>query len=284
MLYFKAVSAYKCGKIDEAERALSDLCDIYPDAEVAKYYLRAIRNYQEGVGAKPELIYFYHLPQEERESRCRLLLRISEASKDEAQIFGVLALRDGYFHWCFDEMDGADHDLQHLALIAAVRARADEFLYGVMLDPDVLDVLKIEALRLLYERNENLELGIVLCNIYRKAYIQRIKIGRKKRKAFIGAYARIASKFVLLNEEYGDKMKYAAETLYRALEKYESLDLIDNTDDCACAIFVMAGLKELGSDMHTVARAFDASPERVGVLLSVVLSDQYETEETEKKE
>lgn len=284
MLYFKAVSAYKCGKIEEAERALSDLCDIYPDAEVAKYYLRAIRNYKEGVGAKPELIYFYHLPQEERESRCRLLLRISEASKDEAQIFGVLALRDGYFHWCFDEMDGADHDLQHLALIAAVRARADEFLYGVMLDPDVLDVLKIEALRLLYERNENLELGIVLCNIYRKAYIQRIKIGRKKRKAFIGAYARIASKFVLLNEEYGDKMKYAAETLYRALEKYESLDLIDNTDDCACAIFVMAGLKELGSDMHTVARAFDASPERVGVLLSVVLSDQYETEETEKKE
>ena len=284
MLYFKAVSAYKCGKIDEAERALSDLCDIYPDAEVSKYYLKAIRNYKDGLIEKPELLYFYHLPQEERESRCRTLIRISEASKDEALIFGAIALRDGYFHWCFDEMDGADHDLQHLALVTAVHARVDTFLYKVFLDPDVLDVLKIEVLRLLYERNENVEFGIVLCNIYRKAYLQRIKIGRKKRKRFIEAYARIASKFVLLDEEYGDKMKYAAETLYRALEKYESLDLIDNIDDCACAIFVMAGLKELGSDMHTVARAFDASPERVGVLLSVVLSDRYETEETEKKE
>lgn len=284
MLYFKAVSAYKCGKIDEAERALSDLCDIYPDAEVSKYYLKAIRNYKDGLIEKPELLYFYHLPQEERESRCRTLIRISEASKDEALIFGALALRDGYFHWCFDEMDGADHDLQHLALVTAIHARVDSFLYKVFLDPDVLDVLKIEALRLLYERNENVEFGIVLCNIYRKEYLQRIKIGRKKRKRFIEAYARIASKFVLLDEEYGDKMKYAAETLYRALEKYESLDLIDNIDDCACAIFVMAGLKELGSDMHTVARAFDASPERVGVLLSVVLSDRYETEETEKKE
>lgn len=284
MLYFKAVSAYKCGKIDEAERALCDLCDIYPDAEVSKYYLKAIRNYKDGLIEKPELLYFYHLPQEERESRCRTLIRISESSKDEALIFGAIALRDGYFHWCFDEMDGADHDLQHLALVTAIHARVDSFLYKVFLDPDVLDVLKIEALRLLYERNENVEFGIVLCNIYRKAYLQRIKIGRKKRKRFIEAYARIASKFVLLDEEYGDKMKYAAETLYRALEKYESLDLIDNIDDCACAIFVMAGLKELGSDMHTVARAFDASPERVGVLLSVVLSDRYETEETEKKE
>jgi len=287
MLYFKAVSAYKCDKIDEAEDALAELCVICPEAEVAKYYLKAIRNYKEGVAPKPELIYFYHLPQEERESRCRSLIRISESPKDEAQIFGLIALHDGYFHWCFDEMDGADHDLQHLGLIAAVHVRADEFLRCVFLDPAILDVLKIETMRLLYERNEDLEFGIVLCNIYRKAYMQRIKIGRKKRKRFIGAYARIASKFVLLDESYGDKIKFAAETLYRALEKYDSLDLIDNMDDCACAIFVMAGLKELGSDMHNVAKAFDADPARVGVLLSVVVSDKYDmenkTEETEKK-
>ena len=32
MLYFKAVSAYKCGKLDEAEQVFSLLCDLYPDA------------------------------------------------------------------------------------------------------------------------------------------------------------------------------------------------------------------------------------------------------------
>ena len=39
--YFKAVSAYKSGKYEEAERTLDMLCSIYPDAEVAKYYLTA---------------------------------------------------------------------------------------------------------------------------------------------------------------------------------------------------------------------------------------------------
>ena len=37
ILYFKGVSAYKCGLLDEAEKTLETLCSIYPDAEVAKY-------------------------------------------------------------------------------------------------------------------------------------------------------------------------------------------------------------------------------------------------------
>ncbi len=284
MLYFKAVSAYKCEKIEQAECTLCDLCDIYPDAEVAKYYLRAIREYKSGIAAKPEMTYFYHLPQEERESRCRALIQMTQCPKDEAQLFGIIALHDGYFHWCFDEMDGADHDLQHLSLTAAVHVGADDFLRNVLLDADVLDVLKIETLRMLYERNEENEFGVVLCNIYRKAYIRRIRIGRKRRKRFIGAYARIASKFALLDEEYGEKICSAAETLYRALEKYESLDLADDTDDCSCAIFVLSGLKELGKDMQNVADVFGANAAKVGVLLSVVLSAEHGVEFPEKKE
>jgi tetratricopeptide (TPR) repeat protein len=48
MLYFKAVSAYKCGYLQESEDTLDTLCTVYPDAEVAKYYLRALREYREG--------------------------------------------------------------------------------------------------------------------------------------------------------------------------------------------------------------------------------------------
>lgn len=275
MLYFKGVSAYKSGHIQEAEEAFSTLCTVYPDAEVAKYYLNALREYLAAPESEPpKLIYFYHLPQEERESRCRTLIHMGSCPKDEAMLFGALALHDGYFRWCFDEMDGNDHDLQYLGLVTAAHVHADDFLRDILLDYEVLDVLKVETLRMLLERNEEMSLGIVLYNIYRKITLEKIKIGRKKRKRFIQAYAKVASKFVILHETYGRRVKKAAEKLYRALEKYEALDLIDSVDDCACAIFLNAGLKELGSDTTAIARAFDANVTKVSVLLTMLLSDE----------
>lgn len=284
MLYFKAVAAYKSGRIDEAELAFDTLCTVYPDAEVAKYYLKAIRAYKdEKANAKdgqeivpPELIYFYHLPQEEREHRCASMLKIGSCPKDEAQIFGLLALHDGYFHWCFDEMDGGDHDLQYLGLVTAAHVRADEFLQEVLLDFEVADVLKVEVLRMLIERNEDIEVGLVLCNIYRRVPVYKIKIGRKRRKKFIEAYAKIASKFIVIKEAYAEKIALAAESLYRALEKQNALDLIENSDDCACAIFMMSGVRELGNDMQRVCSAFDANPAKVQVLLSYVTATRYD--------
>ena len=291
MLYFKAVSAYKSGRIDEAERALDVLCTVYPDAEVAKYYLKALRAYkEEKENAKdgqevvpPELIYFYHLPQEEREHRCASMLKIGSCPKDEAQIFGLLALHDGYFHWCFDEMDGGDHDLQYLGLVTAAHVRADEFLQEVLLDFEVADVLKVEVLRMLIERNEDIEVGLVLYNIYRRVPVYRIKIGRKRRKKFIEGYAKIASKFIVIKDAYAEKIALAAESLYRALEKADALDLIENSDDCACAIFLMSGVKELGNDMQRIASAFDANLAKVQVLLSYAVSARYGEEKEEKE-
>lgn len=282
-LYFKGVAAYKCGRLDEAERTLDDLCTIYPDAEVAKYYLRELRAYRENDEpiSVPEWTYFYHLPQEERENRCQTLLRIGAATKEEAELFGTIALAEGYFSWCFDEMDGADHDLQYLALTTAVHARADEFVRDVLLDYEVLDALKVETLRLLMERNEDMELGLVLCSIYREVFLPRIRIGRKRRKKFLGGYAKVASKFVILSEEHGDKLCEAAEELYEALEAANALDLVDNEDDCACAIFLLSGLTELGNDHEKIAFSFDANLAKARVLLSYAVSERYGVGEEE---
>ena len=283
MLYFKAVSAYKCGHIEDAERTLDELCSIYPDAEVAKYYLKAIRNYRDGSEPAPELIYFYHLPQEEREHRCQSLLQIGKMPKDEAQLFGLLALHDGYFAWCFDEMDGGDHDLQYLGLVTAVHVRADEFIQDVLLDYEVADVLKVETVRLLLERNEEAEFGIVLCNIYKRVFLPRVSIGRKRHRKFVEAYAKLASKFLMINDNYGDKIRLATETLYTALSEYNSLDLVDNTDDLACAIFIISGLKELGNNPATIAAAFDANVAKVQVLLSAAVSREHGIAKTEEE-
>lgn len=284
ILYFKGVSAYKSGKLEVAIDALETLCAIYPDAEVAKYYLNALRTYKMEGGDAPELIYFYHLPQEEREHRCSLLIHMGKCAKDEAELFALLALHDGYFGWCFDEMDGGDHELQYLGLMTAARVNADEFIRDVMLDYEVLDVLKLETLRMLIERNEEMELGIVLCSIYKRLSLPRISIGRKRRKKFIEAFAKVTSKFIVIKESYGEKLKRAAETLYRALERYDSLDLINNADDCACAIYMLAGLKELGNNPAVIAAAFEANADRVKVILSAAVSDAFDVKKEDGDE
>lgn len=275
VMYFKGVSAYKSGHIKESLDTFSRLCTIYPDAGVAKYYWQELRRYDEEGGEPPELIYFYHLPQAEREHRCSMLIQVSEASKEDALLYGLLVLYDGFLDWCFDEMDGEDKELQFLGLVAATHARADEFVQNKLLDPEVADVLKLETLRLLYERNEDAGYGLVLCNIYKRVTVHRITLGRKRRKKFLEGYAKVASKFVALRDEYGIKMKRAAETLYNALAEYGSLDLIESADDCACAIYMLTGLKELGNNPVSIAAAFDANADRVKVLLTAAISSQY---------
>ena len=190
---------------------------------------------------------------------------------------------------CFDEMDGGDHDLQYLGLVTAIHVRADEFVREVLLDYEVLDVLKVEGLRLLLERNEDMDVGVVLYSIYRRVPLYRIRIGRKRHRKFVEGYAKVASKFAIIQDSYGEKLADAAEELYRSLEFYNSLDLIDNTDDCACAIFLTAGLKELGQDVNFIASAFDADAAKARVLTSYVLSARAELEkgsfaETKKQE
>ena len=283
MLYFRAVAAFKCGKYAEAEKALDTLCCVYPDAEVAKYYLQALRAYREnkeqGVADEenplPEISYFYQLPPSAREERLNALLRVNSCAKDEAKMFGVLVLHDGYLHWCFDEMDGAERELQFLSLLTANHIRADEFIRDVLLDFEVADVLKLETLRMLTERNENMDIGLVLCNVYRRVYLRKIKMGNKCRKKFLQAFAKVFSKIILIQEMGGNKLRLAAENLYRGLEANNAFDMLDSTDDCACAIYLMSGLRVLGRDFSRIADVFDANLAKAQALATYGISYRY---------
>ena len=274
MLYFKAVSAYKCGKFAEAEQVLSLLCDLYPDAEVAKYYLKLLRLRDENPGTMEEPSYFYHLPQAERDARCKSLLHISKCPKDEAQLFALIALHDGYFQWCFDEMDGEDHDLQYLALVTAEHVYADAFIREAMLDPEVLDALKIETLRLLYTRNEDMEIGMVLCNMYRKLLIRKIRLGRKKRKKFLDGYAGFCARFIVVNPDYGRRMQATAQEAYKALEEKDKLEVIEDSNDVICALYMLCNFKEFGRDLSTICTALDGNEERVQKIIDAIMQKE----------
>ena len=276
MLYFKAVSAFQCGLVEEAEKSLHALCTLYPDSEVGKYYLRALKNREEE--PLPEFTYFYHVPEQERESRCQSLMHMLECPKEEAQLFGLIALHDGYFRWCFDEMDGADHELQFLGLAAAVHVHADEFIREILLDIEIADVLKLETLRMLYARNEDMQIGVVLYDVYHPLQILKIQIGRKRRKRFIESYAKVASKFSIVNDDYGKKIKKAAEKLYRDLEENGGLELVDGAEECACAIFFYSKINQITKNREEMAQIFGADLEKVNRLLSIARGEE-QTEE-----
>lgn len=276
-LYFKAVSAYKCGKKEEAERTLDLLCTIYPDAEVAKFYLHALRNDEE-----VDFDYFYRVPQDERNLRTKALLMTTSASKDEAAITSIFAREKGAYAWAFDEMDGNDVELQYLALVAAVRAEEDDFVRDVLLDYEVSDMLKIETMCLLYERNREDEVGFVMCNVYRKVHLLPVRLGRKRRKIFIEGYAKVASKFGIASDECGERVVAATETLYRTLEANGCLETVKNADDCACAVFLTSGIKDVRGEATQIATLFGADIQGVQAILTAALG-KGEPQETEKE-
>ena len=280
MLYFKGVSAYRSGKLAQAEEAFFKLCSLYPDAAVGKYFLRKIR--REIAGEEKdgeEIAYFYRLPQEERERRCRELVAVGKLPALEAELLSEDEGLKEALEWCFDEMDGMDEDLQYVATVVAAKVRADEFLREKLLDQEVSDLLKIEGIRMMLERNEESRVGIVLYNIYRGVRLRRIQIGRKKRKKFIAAYAQVAAKFAIISPAHGVKIQRAAEKLYRMLETLELLEIAEKEDDIACAIYLLSGLSELGRDLTAVSKAFAADAETVRLL--VACSNGYTEEEKE---
>ena len=268
MLYFKAVAAAKSGKLEAAEHALDKFCTLYPDAAVGKYYLRAVREILSGgEDVTDSFTYFYAVPKAAKDLICHTLISLGKMPSAQASVF---AHADDFLDdlaWCFDEMDGMDQDLQYVALMVAEHVRADGFLRDMLLDFEVSDLLKVETLRALYERNEGDTFGVVLCNIYRSVQLQRIKIGRKKHRKFIGGYARVASKFSIIAPSYGGKLKRAAERLYRSIEAADATELLEYEDDIACAIYLMSGLTELGNDIAEIAEVFDANGTRVKLLL-----------------
>jgi hypothetical protein len=121
----------------------------------------------------------------------------------------------------------------------------------------------------LFERNENGKFGVVIYNIYREVKILSIQIGRKRRKKFLSAYAQIASKFALIGDGYGQKIKSAAEQIYQAFVENESWELADDTEALSCAIYQHSGVKNTGRASSIAAPTFNADTEKVERILSM---------------
>ncbi len=274
LLYFKAVSAYKSGNIPLALDTFDRLLVIYPEAAVARYYYDLLRHYPDHRDkedmVEPDLTYFYRVPQKVREAYCDMLcfleglhVREAEELSDNPQVISVL-------QWSFDELDGADGDLQMLAMSAAVHCRYERFVEETLLDPDVSDVVKVQTMQLIAEQNKETEYGVVVCHIYRHVRFYRLKINGKKKKKFLHAYAAVFAKFAVVSDNHAQRIRSSAELLYNCLALREATSYADKPENISCAIYLLADIREAGSKPAAAAELFGAEEAEVSEILELV--------------
>ena len=276
LIYFKSVAACKCGKYRESLEGFGKIIDVFPHAEVARYYYNAMRLYLEEGGQPPAVDYFYKLPKAERDKRVQLLAALSDVKSDELRRYGREYDLVPLFRWCFDEFDGQEPELQLLAVNVAVRAGEYGFLQEMFLDSTVNDVIKIETARKIFERNKDASIAVVLCDVFKQLEFVRLEVGRVKHKIFVSAYSMSTAKFCLLGNEHTHKFNRAAVKMYNILEEKNLLTLVTDKESLACAIFLFT--RKGKGDFKGALESFRADETNVRTLLEAVRQgDKNET-------
>ncbi len=270
LLFFKGVAALRCGKLQESLSAFGTILDVWPDAEVARYYYDAVREFSEGKTSLPDLGFFYRLPKAEREGRVRLLKALLSLPVAELHAYCTQTDLQPLLRWCFDEEDGQLPDLQMLALAVAERADMRSFLADVLLKSTVNDVIKVEAVYRICCRNRAFECGVVLANDYHKIGFDRLQTGRKKHKIFVQAYAQCIARFSLFGDGAGEEYRQAAQALYAAAESAGALDGLKAENITATLYYAVSPFAKMRGD--DVLRILKADPESVAHLQEIAAS------------
>lgn len=267
VMYFKAVSAYNCGKYKESFAAFENLLTVYPDSVIAEWNFNRAKKAQEE-GNPIELDYFYRLPEEERETTFKILASFARLNSRYAEKLAAKIDISDCILWCLDATErGAENELYAIAATCAVKAGLDGLVERLLLNAFLPDGLKVHILTLLGERNSYDGFGAVICNIYKKVYFKKLELGRVKRKMFVSAYATLVAHFAIVDAAYGDKFFEASEKLYSELEKEGRLEKVTNLNSLIAAIFYKSGVKDPKVPREGLAEYFGASEKKISQIL-----------------
>ncbi|MDE6441229.1 MAG: hypothetical protein K2L12_00565 [Clostridia bacterium] len=273
IMFFKAVSAFNCGKIEQSFDAFDRLITVNPSAVVAKYYYELARKAKDN-GEQLTLGYFYRLPKEKKEQNLKLLSAVDMLSEsDFKKLCGAVDITE-CIKWCFDEYEGRDvEDLQFIAASCAIRAGLDELVRSMLLNAFLSERFKVRVLTLLCGRNVDDSFGIVVCHQFKRVSFRAISVGRKKRKNFVFAYARIAGHFSVLDNVNSDKFASTAEKVYYKLEQKGALDAVTDIPSLSAVLFHLSGVKEPKLKKHELPVFFEANPKKIDKLMTILTED-----------
>lgn len=268
-LFFKAVAAYNCGKIDKSIETFDTLLTVYPNAVTADYwYYTVLREKKKKPEKRITLDYYYRMPRSECEANIALLTAFNHLSDANARRLLDEADITGAIHWCMDEGDtNTSEELKLLGAFSALKGGLDDTVRDILLDAFMPDNVKLELLSGLAQQNRDGVYGITLCNMYRRVTLMKIEIGRKKRKTFVQAYGLAVSRFAMLDESYPAKIAAAAEVLYEKLGEEGRLDDCRSVPDLAAAIIIFSGIKEDALSDGQIYSFFGASDVKVKKIL-----------------
>lgn len=270
LLYFIAVSAFNAKLFQESMAAFDKLLTVYPDAVTAEYwYFIAREMYQNGDWE--ELSYYYTLPIETKKNYLKVLAAYMSVGKKNAEVIKEELDLFTAIRWCFDSGDPSTsgRDLRTLAVHAAVRAGEDDYVRDLLLNPFLDDGLKPEIIMCFAERNETNSFGVVMCNMFRRITVRKLDIGRKKRKNFVSAYARLVARFSLLNNAYGEMFAVAAEKLYGRLQNAQKLELAVDLQSLTAVIFLDTGISDVDIPPEKYYEFFETDEQRLQAFYSL---------------
>lgn len=269
LLFFKAVSAYNCGKVDKSLEIFDTLLTIYPNAVTADYWhYEALANSKKPQDKRRNLEYFYRLPKSECEANISFLTAFNRLSDAEARKLCQEADVSGAIHWCFDEGDGnSSYELKLLGAMSAVKSGLEDTVRDILLDAFLPDGIKLEVLNALVQQNREGEYGIVVCNLYKRVTFVPLNLGRNKRKTFLRAYGLAFSRFAMLEKEYAYMLAASAEKLYDRLEREGRLDTCRSVSALAAAILKFSEVKESGLTEEQINSFFGADSKKVNEIL-----------------
>ncbi len=271
VLYFHAVACYRTGRIEEAISSLELVCTLYPRSAVAEYYLIRMRGELDGKEGNIPTSYFYKVPEKEHKTIVGFLQLADGASPERLALLGDLSQMEDFFRIAFDEKEGRDEKLQLLAARVAVKCEHDRFVREILLDYEGNELIKFSVLHALTVRNRDDSFGTVICNIYKEFFTHEIEIGERKREAFLNAFADVYSKYALLGEENENRLCYAAESIYEALEQGEAWHCMEEREALAAAIYREARLRGGERGIKRISELFDANKKVVQEILDYVL-------------
>ncbi len=259
ILFFYAVAGYHIGKIEEAIASLETLTTIYPQKEVAQYYLEHLRLIRDGEEKEVDMGYFYRVPQTEYRKVANFLLAACKADIETLSVIAEMPELEHCLRIAFDELEGRDEKLQVLAVRVAARTRYDEFLRACLLDYMGSDFIKFTILHDVTARNEENSFGTVFINLYREFYSHPIEIGPKKAEEFLDAFADVYSKYALISKENADKICAAAEDMYAAIEAAGAWRYTSERAALAAAIYRESRLQDDPQSLSEICDMFDAN-------------------------
>ena len=271
LLFFKAVSAFNCGKVEKSLEIFDTLLTVYPNAVTADYWHDVVMKERK----KPEkkrrtLEYFYRLPQDVCEDNVAFLSAFNSLPDGDAKKLSDETDVTGIIHWCLDEGgSNASFELKTLGALTAVKCGLDDTVRDILLDAFLPDSIKLEVLCALVGKNTEGEYGVVVCNLYRRVTLVPIKVGRAKRKLFLKAYAQVFSRFAMLENEYPYKLAAAAEKLYEKLERECRLDAVRSAPALAAAILKFSEINENGLTDEQICSFFGVTQAKVDWILGI---------------